>query len=586
MEKNNHHHHQTGTPRLRRLYHRHYLLITLKKCLLAVVVILLASSSSSFAVMLLPQQHHYSVSRQFTQTSNNNNNNNFDNSHHPGEQLQQREEEEEEIDKPTAKQRRPNNKSIIQIAATTAADDDDDDTYIINSSSSNNDYNEGDDSYHATILRSLYQKHHIEYQYDQIEFQHDSQQRALNTLSRILTRLEHTNNNHINYNDRDNDNDDNDDITIGNNSNNNNNNRKLQNEFENAFGQNKPGSTYGTNMFCGSSWAEASTSCPQRQNCPSGQTSECVMPGHECWAFTECDTRRGDGEQFSEFHNVIPGENLSESGVGAAESGGYVDLSKPSIDKTDHYFCGKGYDDARTRCGTHCPSGNMNDCPHGEICFTNTPCDARMMTIAPAPPSPTERPTTPSPVVYLSKHNKYYCGFDWDDAQERCEVWCPTGSDDDCPDEQVCMAFTACHAVDMNGKTLEQIKQQQEANGPPRTPSPTGADGVPGYYEQTDGGTKRPTRNPTRRPTKRPVLSAEEAMHRFSFCGRFWVDARDNCETKQHCEDDGDCPDAESCWTQTPCDYYATESPTTAPPSRRPTEEPTEPRPTRSPTRR
>ena len=65
-----------------------------------------------------------------------------------------------------------------------------------------------------------------------------------------------------------------------------------------------------------------------------------------------------------------------------------------------------------------------------------------------------------------------------------------------------------------------------------------------------------------------------------------WVDARDNCETKDHCEDDGDCPDAESCWTQTPCDFYATEPPTTAPPTRRPTDEPTPPRPTRSPTMR
>ena len=143
------------------------------------------------------------------------------------------------------------------------------------------------------------------------------------------------------------------------------------------------------------------------------------MPGHECWAFTECDTRYGHGEQFSEFHNVDGASNLQASGVGAQASGGYVDLNKPSPDKTDHYFCGRGYDDAISKCATHCPSGSLNDCPAGEICFFNTPCDARMLTVAPAAPSPSWSPTTPSPVVHNDKLNKYFCGWDWDDAQQR-----------------------------------------------------------------------------------------------------------------------------------------------------------------------
>lgn len=474
------------------MYHHHsIILITLRKCLLLAVLVFLLLATSTYAVV--PQS--YAVPHQFTSTSN------FDN--YPDEHQPQNDDVDvvsfqarynSEIDV-SAKMRRQNvDRPDIHRDKT------DDDNIKID--------NREDDSYHATILRSLEQKHHIEYQYDQITYQHDSQQRALNSLSRILTRMEHKNNMNADSNNHVRDDGDND----GSNINNSQTNRNLQNEFENAFNTGRPGSTYGYNMFCGSSWAEASTSCPQRQNCPSGQTSECIMPGHECWAFTECDTRRGDGEQFSEFHNVVPGENLSASGVGAAASGGYVDLSKPSVDKTDHYFCGTGYEDARTKCGTHCPSGNMNDCPYGEICFTNTPCDARMMTIAPAPLSPTNRPTTPAPVVYSSKINRYYCGYDWDDAQERCEVWCPSGSDDDCPGEQLCMAFTECHAVDMNGKTLDEMGQ--------RTPSPTTPDSVPGYYEQIEGGTNRPTRNPTKRPTKRPVLSAEQAMHRYSFCGR------------------------------------------------------------------
>lgn len=196
--------------------------------------------------------------------------------------------------------------------------------------------------------------------------------------------------------------------------------RYLEDEFEGAYSTGRPGSTYGYNMFCGSSWADASVDCPSRQNCPSGQSDECVMPGHECWAFTECDTRNGiDGVQFSEAHGVTGAENLAAVGVGAVASGGYVDLSKPSFNETDHSFCGAGYQDAISRCTTHCPSGNLNDCPLGEICFTKTPCDARLMTKGPQPPSPTMEPTTPSPVVSTSKLNKYFCGYDWKDAQER-----------------------------------------------------------------------------------------------------------------------------------------------------------------------
>jgi hypothetical protein len=102
----------------------------------------------------------------------------------------------------------------------------------------------------------------------------------------------------------------------------------------------------------------------------------------------------------------------------------------------------------------------------------------------------------------------------------------------------------------MNGQTLEQMeKQKQEyanfnnigggddpwwepgsgggntnGGGPPRTAMPIAADMVPGYYQVKLGGTTRPTRKPTRRPTKRPVISAEQAMHRYSYCGAFWTD--------------------------------------------------------------
>ncbi|KAL9188929.1 hypothetical protein ACHAXT_011419 [Thalassiosira profunda] len=466
---------------------------------------------------------------------------------------------------------------------------------------------EAESAIYRTIRRSLDEKYHIEWQLEQLELRQQWQEARLFPLEARAT----TDAERYTYEPGQ---------RLGERQNHPLRRRKLDDSFDNAYNTGRPGSTYGNQMFCGSSWAEASTSCEVRQNCPSGQSDECIMPGQECWAFTECDTRKGHGEQFGDMHGVSGAENLHASGIGAEASGGFVDLSKPSNDKTDHYFCGKGYDDAVSKCASHCPSGSLNDCPPGEICFFNTPCDARMMTRAPSPPSPTQHPTTPSPVVYTSKLNKYSCGYDWDDAQGRCEIWCPSGSDEDCPDDMLCFAFSQCHAVDMNMQTLAQMEKQkleyQQLNqqntnnnvggggggdnpawwepgsggsgggggGSGFTMRPTAADEVPGYYDVTLGGTKRPTRNPTKRPTNKPVMSAEQAMHRYSFCGAFWTDARDNCETKQHCEDDKDCPEFEYCWTQTPCDYYATSEPTTAPPTTSPTLKPTTSGPTVRPT--
>ena len=56
------------------------------------------------------------------------------------------------------------------------------------------------------------------------------------------------------------------------------------------------------------------------------------------------------------------------------------------------------------------------------------------------------------------------------------------------------------------------------------TPAPIPADEVPGYYDVLLGGSTRPTRMPTKRPTNKPSINAEQAMHRYSFCGKFWTD--------------------------------------------------------------
>lgn len=44
--------------------------------------------------------------------------------------------------------------------------------------------------------------------------------------------------------------------------------------------------------------------------------------------------------------------------------------------RTRHYFCGKDWHDAATKCGTPCPSGTTDECPDDERCYADTPCDS------------------------------------------------------------------------------------------------------------------------------------------------------------------------------------------------------------------
>lgn len=77
------------------------------------------------------------------------------------------------------------------------------------------------------------------------------------------------------------------------------------------------------------------------------------------------------------------------------------------------------------------------------------------------------------------------------------------------------MAFTECNARGgLEALTLDQIeKQNNEAAA-----AGGGAAGV------GDGGGGVTPPKPTIKPTNKPSLSAEEAMHRYSFCGLFWDD--------------------------------------------------------------
>lgn len=71
--------------------------------------------------------------------------------------------------------------------------------------------------------------------------------------------------------------------------------------------------------------------------------------------------------------SLVTGQVIMSS-LAISESASSV--PKPEIvDHTRHYFCGTDWNDAASKCSTHCPGGLASDCAEGERCFADTPCD-------------------------------------------------------------------------------------------------------------------------------------------------------------------------------------------------------------------
>lgn len=103
-------------------------------------------------------------------------------------------------------------------------------------------------------------------------------------------------------------------------------------------------------FFCGTSWADASSNCDDRQPCPNALDEECSTPGHICFADTLCSIAAGDGEKFK----FIALANLAN-----------VDYD----DKANNMFCGSWWATAEEHCSvdTHCTSGEQ--CGGLDHCF-------------------------------------------------------------------------------------------------------------------------------------------------------------------------------------------------------------------------
>ncbi|KAL7519514.1 hypothetical protein ACHAWX_004266 [Stephanocyclus meneghinianus] len=328
--------------------------------------------------------------------------------------------------------------------------------------------------------------------------------------------------------------------------------------------------------FCGESWEDASSSCQERQHCPSGSDDECTVAGQICFGDTLCDASKGDGVQAGSASLAdiadIPYDDLSNrkfcgSWWAAAQEDCVMDTfcghdensckdftqcyetqchvqdlaakelgenwkavlmgeeeEKPAKlsqdDPRRHNFCGADWADANSKCSVWC-LGEDTDCPPGLGCFGDTSCyydDDLMPTLSPT----VSPPTTYAPVTADDPINAQFCGETWESAVKTCSIETNCKFDSDCPDNHVCFGFVPnCN--------LSQMTKEADA----------------------------PEQDSDQDEAKLTVLTKGDPSNN-SFCGSTWMDAVDNCSLDTHCPDNV-CSDGKSCFQflpSTDCDAY------------------------------
>jgi len=150
--------------------------------------------------------------------------------------------------------------------------------------------------------------------------------------------------------------------------------------------------------------------------------------------------------------------------------------SRQGILSSDHSFCGIGFQDASNSCQYPCPSGSLDECPRGMLCYFNTPCDIK--NLGPRPThAPTHAPKLPtiSPLSSDDPTLSFFCGNDWSDASNNCAIWCPNADDGMCPYGQSCFGDTTCkktnEPTNIPTKPPPTISPSNKPTGPTGAPS-------------------------------------------------------------------------------------------------------------------
>jgi len=294
------------------------------------------------------------------------------------------------------------------------------------------------------------------------------------------------------------------------------------------------------NQYCGPTYTEAKKYChltnPSKSlPCPNGKYYEFyTMGGNDncpydmsCWTIKEpcvvvSNTNVGESNNYLQLDE----ESSSSSTSTAADTSSSEEQRSP--DETDHYFCGLGYTNL-FQCATPCPNGSpVDECPIGQLCFFDTPCDARKEGMLlkeqqyiqqQQQQAKEEEEVSHDPADYINARPPpttvgatNFCGKNLADASANCTQarHCPNGSNNECSNDVVngeetlyCFTHvTNCNIYEM--PTVEPTISPQPTNYPTIIPT---------------------TRNPswTDSPSMSP-LDADD-IRNFFFCGTSWGDA-------------------------------------------------------------
>jgi len=302
------------------------------------------------------------------------------------------------------------------------------------------------------------------------------------------------------------------------------------------------------NQYCGPTYAEAKKYChltnPSKSlPCPNGKYYEFyTMGGNDkcpydmsCWTIKEpCvdpnNANANDGESNINLQQPAAAAAVvdEESSTSTTADISSSEEQHRSPDETDHYFCGLGYTNL-FQCATPCPNGSpVDECPIGQLCFFDTPCDARKEGMLlkeqqyiqqQQQQANEEEEVSHDPADYINARPPpttvgatNFCGKNLADASANCTQarHCPNGSNNECLTNDV-----------VNGETLYCFTHVTNCNiyemptvEPTISPQPT------------DYPTIIPTtRNPswTNSPSMSP-LDADD-IRNFFFCGTSWGDA-------------------------------------------------------------
>lgn len=308
-------------------------------------------------------------------------------------------------------------------------------------------------------------------------------------------------------------------------------------------------------FMCGYSWDHAASLCTNP--CPSGEHSDCPE-NMSCFAYTPCNN---DGSFFcgTSFDEASTCEypcptgsssdcpdNLScfsytACGTGAFDSNSPTSAPVPIHFKpADSFYCGASFEDASRSCEYKCPNGSI-DCPVGLACFEFTSCVGRE-------DIPTDTPT--------GEHDSFFCGANYTDASQKCEVPCPGGTSLECPLDEFCIPFTTCSSLPSNVASLPSNvavsstfycgTSKGYAEDSCEYPCPLGSSDCPGDMECFSFTTCESQAEP-----EEPM--AQTVQSNPFFCGSSFENATSDCSIPCSSGSSSECPVGLSCYGYTSC---------------------------------